>query len=213
VTSFTPSVPPGWYPDHTGAPQLRWWDGAAWTESVRPEEPATALPYASSPYAATATPYSLRPAPRTVPAGTPVYNVFIWIIVLLPIVSIATLLSLDMSSIVSSPSDPTALSRNPAYLAMRGFSLLAYGLTAVLAFFDRRRLLADGFDRPFHWAWAFLGGTVYIIGRSVIVWRRARRGLAVLWVWIGLGVVGFVIVAVKLSALVSAVLPTLPINS
>lgn len=204
----TPAVPPGWYPDHTGAPQLRWWDGSAWTESVRPSEPATA-----SPDAGTAAPYALRPAPRTVAAGTPVYNVFIWIIALLPIVGIVTLLSFDMSSIVATSSDPTAMYRNPGYVATRLFGLLAYLLTALLAFFDRRRLLADGFDRPFHWAWAFLGGTVYIIGRSVVVWRRSRRGLAVLWVWIGLALVGFIVAAVKVGALMSTLISTIPINS
>jgi hypothetical protein len=28
-------VPPGWYPDPVGDHELRWWDGEAWTETVR----------------------------------------------------------------------------------------------------------------------------------------------------------------------------------
>ena len=33
----TMTLPPaGWYPDGSGAPQLRWWNGRAWTENVEP---------------------------------------------------------------------------------------------------------------------------------------------------------------------------------
>ena len=32
----------GWYADPTGAAQLRWWDGHAWTEYVEPYEAAPA---------------------------------------------------------------------------------------------------------------------------------------------------------------------------
>ncbi|WP_211289462.1 DUF2510 domain-containing protein [Luteimicrobium subarcticum] len=27
---------PGWYPDPAGGPDLRWWDGSAWTPATRP---------------------------------------------------------------------------------------------------------------------------------------------------------------------------------
>ena len=30
------TIPAGWYPDQTGADQLRWWDGEAWSSDVRP---------------------------------------------------------------------------------------------------------------------------------------------------------------------------------
>ncbi len=29
-------VPAGWYPDQSGAEQLRWWDGDQWSTEVRP---------------------------------------------------------------------------------------------------------------------------------------------------------------------------------
>ena len=30
------TIPAGWYPDQSGADQLRWWDGQAWSTEVRP---------------------------------------------------------------------------------------------------------------------------------------------------------------------------------
>jgi len=30
------TVPAGWYPDQSGADQLRWWDGQSWSTEVRP---------------------------------------------------------------------------------------------------------------------------------------------------------------------------------
>ena len=30
------TIPAGWYPDQSGADQLRWWDGEAWSSEVRP---------------------------------------------------------------------------------------------------------------------------------------------------------------------------------
>src|SRR5215212_4621871 len=36
-----PAPPPGWYPDPSGAPQQRWWDGQQWTQQTqpRPDDP------------------------------------------------------------------------------------------------------------------------------------------------------------------------------
>ena len=57
------SAAAGWYPDPSGAPRQRWWDGAQWTAYERdaPVAPAPAAPsappcaapaYAAQPYAA-----------------------------------------------------------------------------------------------------------------------------------------------------------------
>lgn len=56
--------PAGWYPDPTGRPQLRWWDGLDWTDHRRPRP--------SSGYQAVAadTP-TAEPSPRTSPSDVP----------------------------------------------------------------------------------------------------------------------------------------------
>ncbi|MES2092693.1 MAG: DUF2510 domain-containing protein [Actinomycetota bacterium] len=197
-------TPAGWYPDHTGAPQLRWWNGSAWTDSVRTPivEPVST---GSGAYAA---PYSLNPAPAAVPPGTPVYNTFIWILALLPILGIVSLLTRNSSSLVASSTDPLALYRDPAYLASLGISFLIYGGSVILAYFDRRRLLRDGYDRPFHWAWTFLSGAVYLIGRSIIVRRRSGRGLAPLWVWSALTVFAVVVAVVTVAQMMTTLIGT-----
>ena len=80
-------IPAGWYPDHTGEPQDRYWDGQAWTDQVRlgtptapvaPEpdpEPEPSPVTTEVPFAAPATtPGTVPPAASTVerlPGGLP----------------------------------------------------------------------------------------------------------------------------------------------
>jgi len=44
--SSTPSPPPGWFPDPSGQPGLRYWDGSGWTAH---QSPAGGHPYGTSP--------------------------------------------------------------------------------------------------------------------------------------------------------------------
>lgn len=200
-----PSTPAGWYPDHTGAPQLRWWDGTAWTDSI--SDGSVGTPSYS------AAPYALRPAPTEVPTGTPVYNPIIWIMALLPLLGIVTLLTLDASALAASPTDPLALYRDPGYLATLALGCIVFGAAVILAYFDRKRLLRDGYDRPFHWAWTFFGGGVYVIGRSIIVRRRSGRGLAPIWLWIGVTLVVTVVALAKVGQMMSSLINSIPLTS
>ncbi|QJU52268.1 DUF2510 domain-containing protein [Herbiconiux sp. KACC 21604] len=231
----TPTPPAGWYPDPAGSPAQRWWDGTQWTEHLQHAQPAapaqppapqapTPAPYGG--YAPAAPAYGAAPpygayapaAPATVPPGTPVYNVFIWVITFLPLLSLLLLpLSLTevdrMIAYTGDPyGDPYGLSPyggySPAGLAAQAITTIAgwliYAAVIVFAVLDRKWLLRHGYDRPFHWAWAFLG-VVYPIGRSVVVRRRAGRGIAPMWATIAIMALSVVVSIVVVVAVFNAV--------
>lgn len=190
------NVPPaaGWFPDPSGGPGSRWWDGQNWTEHV------------SDP---TLQAFAPAGTPRRVAQGTPVYTPFIWLITLLPLLSILGVALWDtdayMRVSLDSANDPLGQFRDPGYLLVQALGFVIYGVSVLLAYFDWKTLGARGFDRPFHWAWAFLGGTVYIIGRTVIVRRRAGGGAMVpIWITIGVFVLSMIIVVVKVVDIMSA---------
>lgn len=192
-------IQPGWYPDPSGAPQQRWWDGTQWSQATQPN-PAPAwqgMPVAS-PQVAT-TPYSYdSPAyvdgsginPNT-PAG--------WAIAVSPLlvfVELAILFAmgaLTMDQIMdTSPSMNTV---NTGDLLLRG---VLWILVIILSTADTRELKRRGVEKPFHWAFTILGiiplaSLVYFIGRTVVVKRRTGRGLAPLFVWIGSLAVSFAV--------------------
>lgn len=189
-----PATPAGWYPEPTGLPLQRWWDGSRWTEHLH--DPSLEV------YGATAKPI--------VGAGTPVYNVYIWLVVALPLVSVARLLTYDMRGAVLGSRVGPSLIFDPGYLLSTLLSWSLYLGTVAVAFFDWRKLTRDGFVRPFHWAFAFITPAVYAIGRSVIVNRRAGRGLAPLWACVAVIAISLVVTIVKVSEAMSAVLQSMP---
>jgi hypothetical protein len=178
------SAPAGWYPDPNGA--VRWWDGYRWTETVQ------------------GMPQREVESPR-VAEGTSSSTVWIWMIVVLPLVPLITstglLLSMRgpmmsaLASLAQAGSDPyaaialqSAIFGNPWYFINIVVAWAAIGVSIWFAYLDRRELLRRGFLRPFHWAWSFFaflaggfGELVYIIGRSVRVHGQSGRGLAPLW--------------------------------
>lgn len=199
IAAESPTVTPaGWYPDYTGEPQLRWWDGAQWTQHVQ---------------GGTEAPYSLTAKPATVPAGTPVFTPYIWILTLLPVISliVSGLTFNEIASHASNP-DPVAMMQSPAYTIASIFGLALYAATIVLAYLDRRTLLARGFERPFHWAFAFIPvqGVVYSIGRSVVVRRRAGRGISPMWVSLALIAVSLIVSIGQTAAMMSTMLNNMP---
>jgi len=207
------SAPAGWYPDPAGSGQLRWWDGVRWTEHVHPVPDAA--PAAQHPLG-TAGGAVAGPATRS----PGLYTWYIWAIVLLPLLSVIALgffdlrgfivSSLDASSGAASSLAGVSLLLDPGYLAMVGIGWVVYGVTVVLAFLDWRVLQRAAVARPFHWAWAFIGGWVYVIGRSVVVKTRTGRGLLPIWVMIAVVVIGIIVVVVKMVDAVAAVVGTMP---
>lgn len=190
---------PGWYPDPAGSPQVRWWDGVRWTEHVSAAAaPAQAL-----------TRPPLRP-------GTPIFNVAIWAVVFLPLVTaLAELLWNPQFTFETVNGEPVM---NPASVFTVGYfvillvQFLVYAAVVVCAYFDWSRLRRDGVVRPFHWAFAFIPGSlVYVIGRSVVVRKVAgSRALWPVWAIIGVEVVAIALGIVRAVLLLSAMMSQLP---
>lgn len=190
-------IPAGWYADATVPGQMRWWSGTEWTQHVN-------------------APYSAAPAVRpSLPPDRPVYSVFIWLIVLLPLLTYGSFFfwqpNFDYLSSGSSPTSVYGSLLTPGYFAIVLGGWVVYGLSAVFAWRDVVWLRAQGVVRPFPWPWVFLYSPVYVIGRSVIVGRVATpRGRAPIWVFIAVIVVGFIIGIAWSVSLMSGMLAHLP---
>lgn len=193
----------GWYPDPNGSGALRWWDGSRWGDQLA------------------AAPTAYAPARRRPLApGTPLYSVWIWLVAVLPVASGLLLFLLHpqpmfrFSAAGSSAvlTDPFALLGGPIYFVVIGLSWVLAAAMIVFSWLDYRELLRRGMERPFHWAWSFLG-IVYPIGRSVVVRGVAGgRGLAPLWVAIAAYVVSLVLSLVWSMILISEILGTVAQN-
>ena len=174
-----------------GSPRQRWWDGTRWTDDLH--DPALEV------YGVT--------APPVLGPTTAVYNRMIWAIALLPLVTLMSTLSIDltaqMQTMIEDPAAPSSSEQVVSNLASFG----VHAGSIALAFFDRRRLLQIGVTKPFHWAWAFLWSGVYVIGRSVIVRRRADRGMAPAWVWLGIFAVSLMVGVSRTIEAVNVVFP------
>jgi hypothetical protein len=185
----------GWYADPSGQAGVRWWDGGQWTAHTAPMPTTGPMPIAA------------EARPR-LPDTTPVYTPFIWIYVLLPLVPVIGFLFWNptLPPPSSSSEDPLRWEQEslaslftPAYFILIAVSLLSYVAMILMAFLDHRALRRAGVVRPFHWAWSFFvfvsfGLLAYPIGRSVVVRQVARpRGMAPVWVVIGVIVATFVI--------------------
>ena len=192
-TAGTISTQPGWYADPSGAPRQRWWDGANWTEHLH--DPALEK------YGAV--------RQSVIGPDTPVYGASIWMIVGLPLLSVFAFASFDMTEyLIGATSGLAAVDLD--YLFLQGLGFAIYVASVIFAILDRRGLRADGFERPFHWAWAILSVLVYVIGRSVVVNRQAGRGLWPIGALLALIVLQLVVVGVKVSEALPALMMAVP---
>lgn len=172
-------------------------------------------PYAQQPYAQQPTAAQQQRDPSIV-TSTP----WIWVVVLLPLLSALSIFLLPVSSIVdmsmaSTYGPRSSMGMSTAYLvglgAVQVAGFLIYAAMVVFAFLDFRQLKKAGLQRPFHWAWTFLAAPyVYVIGRSVVVKRVTGGGLLPLWIFIGVVVVSFLIVIGWTSALFSQMMQAFP---
>jgi hypothetical protein len=189
------TAPAGWYPDPANEARGRYWNGVGWTDLYH--TPGQPFPAGAEPKAA---------------PGTDGNTVWIWLIVLLPVLPSLLLLFVpwgsmfDIDTTATTPAGmPGAygLFFSPFYWGAIASSYLVYGLVVFFAYRDVKELTARGVPRPFHWAFAFLGGVVYAIGRSVIVARRTGKGHAPIWAEVGVFAFSIVVVIVIMAAMFS----------
>ncbi len=201
------TTPAGWYDDPWGQAAQRFWDGARWTPQISSGAP-------------------VRPR---LPEGAPIYGPSIWLVALLPLLSAVTvwLIRVDTSSLADDIRSTQQRAQSgatapPAFFNPYAMFGAGYGVVAllnlaldvaliVLAHRDREYLRRLGVVGPFYWAWAFLGGIVYVIGRSVIVRRvAAPRGLAPVWAAVAALVVSFVSFSLWMAVVVGSLAQQLP---
>ena len=202
-------VEPGWYPDPYGQAPLRWWDGSKWEANVSGGAPGTP-------------PVAYAPARRPLAPETPVYTVWIWLVVLLPLVNVVLLLVANpfagmvdfMRNIEASQGTtvPNPLSMyGPGFFITSFAGWVVYAGMIVFSWLDYRELVRRGVDRPFHWAWTFLSSAVYVIGRGVIVRRVApRRGLVPIWVMIAVSGISLIVTGTLVAGLMSSIIQSVP---
>jgi hypothetical protein len=192
VSTPNSSAPAGWYPDPHDPGRGRYWSGFAWTDLYH--TPGQPFPAGAVPKA---------------PPGTDGNTPWIWLIVLMPVVPMLMQLFVPWGSIY----DIDVAARDPR-IGMSGMfdfylspilwistvlSYAVYGLSVFFAYRDVKELTARNVPRPFHWAFAFLGGIVYAIGRSIVVGRRTGKGYAPIWVEAGVVLLSFVVSGVILA--------------
>lgn len=190
------STPAGWYPDPADASRGRYWNGISWTDLYHTQ---------GQPFPAGAEPKA--------PPGTDWNTPWIWLIVVLPVLPGLLLMFVPWGSMfdidVTSP-DPYVgmagtfgLFLSPFYWGSIVLSYVLYGLVVYFAYRDMKELRARGVPQPFHWAFSFIGGLVYAIGRSVIVARRTGKGHAPIWAEVGAILVSLIITAVIMVSMFS----------
>ena len=204
------SAAAGWYPDPTGAPGGRWWDGAQWTAHT------LAPPVAPRPV-------DVPPRPVDVPTNT----VWIWLAIAASTLPLAWLLFLDPSGYISATmraahDAEAAFAASVAWmlqcLTVGLVSWVFVGAAILFSWLDWRELRRRGVPLPFHWAWALLalasaGLAVYIIGRTVVLRRRTvAGGWPPLWVWIGTVVFAVIVAITWTMTIVAQMLGSIPIG-
>lgn len=188
------SAPAGWYPDSANPARGRFWNGVAWTDL----------------YHTPGQPFPAGAAPKA-PPGTDGNTPWIWLIVALPLLPTLLLLFVPWGAAfdidITSPNAYSGMSGtmdlllSPFYWGAVAAGYLVYGLSVFFAYRDSKELTSRGVPRPFHWAFAFIGGVVYTIGRSVIVARRTGRGHAPIWAEAGVLLISIIVTVVILVAM------------
>ena len=113
-----------------------------------------------------------------------------WVIAFMPLIT--SLLTFGaIFALVNIP----GLDAAPMQLVLAVVAAVMFAVTLLLAVSDRSRLSSFGHITPAHWAWALLGSLVYLIARTISVFRNTSKMTWQLWVNLLL-TVGIITVAV-----------------
>ncbi len=110
-----PDLPqPGWYPDPSGAPALRWWNGVTWSDATHPLSPDADLPTSASVPPTAPLPTTQVWAPVVPPPGQEEPAVAAagkrrWWIPVVALVALLGLAGLAVSALVGALGGPTRL--------------------------------------------------------------------------------------------------------
>jgi Protein of unknown function (DUF2510) len=202
MTNTAGPTPAGWYPDPAGSGQLRWWDGTAWTAHLMPQP--TPTPALTPVVQAPVLPPVQAPAQTEQPAYVPfqgspdpnhnagayggVYTedfarptrsntVWSWILAASPLYFIA--LSLIGVLVIAGQFSSGGLAAATSVDFVVGLLvILGIVLVIVSAVRDSATLRRWGFIKPASGAWVLLSTLVYLILRTVRVYRETRHGIA-----------------------------------
>jgi|GEM_PF-1029741 len=190
----------GWYADPAGERQLRWWDGATWTDATfPPSTPERAqVPRSADfvnfvtrdaatkaadwdPYGhgsmthdslLTRSPKVDAPAEELATALT--HTRAAWLIALMPLMQIA--LAVPVFAFLPQADNFRVI--------LLGLIVAPWLWTVSLAVRDRDALTRARHESTAHWAWAILSPFAYLVSRSIHVRRAAHAGSAPLWAWV-----------------------------
>jgi len=222
----------GWYDDPDGAAHQRWYDGERWTDHVQDAVPQYGeriperawsperrrepdAPVDTGPDTGAARPVAdgaAASAPRAARGVTRWASA----IAFLPLIPLAAGLLVDWPGIIAASAGDLEAGRLPvippsaegAYSLVQALGLLVWGASLALALLDRRELIAQGIERPFHWAWGIISPLVYLIGRAVVGRRRGATGmLAPIWTYVGIVAADFIITLARMVAGLAALPP------
>lgn len=227
-----PATPPG-YPAYSTSPGYAGAPAQGYGGSTPGYAGAPAAGYAGTPapgyatapaagYAGGASGYTAAGTPAAAPVnhGVPTDTVWVWLIVALPIVQLLVLFMFDWRSLLEQsltaallsgeggdPSSVVNFSLQTTFVSvgMSLVSLVLGGLSVLFAFLDWRQLRTRGFQKPFHWAWAFfvfvVTAGVYVIGRGIVLRRQTGKGLGPIWGFIGVSAVAIIATAIWATVL------------
>lgn len=170
-----PLLPEGWYVNEADTDTLRWWTGNSWSDQVKP------LPVEEE-------------VTSQVAFDAPWSTLSVWAIASSPYLAAVALV---LAAALFNASGFTA--QVVAVLAV------PYVWTLLFAPLDELRLRRWGYAQTANWAWVLLTAPAYLIARTVVLYKSARVGTGVLWMW----VINALVVALALGGFLLMSMPAM----